>query len=292
MAVKGLVNALHVYFSGSLGASYDTLLDWMLGREVHEMPFNEADLSVNGQYLLLNATNFAGTIALGTTTATNGGWATAALSGAVGTAATTSISDTWGHVTNLCQVRSASSHDPILDANGREVQALLQAASTASDGDAVGASASENIQVSFVVVAADGTFSLTSVTAEIELSLPKVYRRLFRPSYVKAGVAPRTDVLSASSLLVRKYVVTTAFAADEIMTISTGAGSVAGAATPSGNSISSIGADSATFVAANTSRVRINGSQLDKTDVWESSTSIQLPVALSVGDKIEIEVQA
>ena len=292
MAVKGLVNALHVYFSGSLGTSYDTVLDWFLGREVHEMPFNEADLTVNGQYLLLDATNFSGTIALGTTTAANGGWAAAALPGAVGTASTTSISDTWGYITNLCQVRSASSHDPILDASGREVQALLQAASTASDGAAVGAVASENIQVSFVVIAADGTFALTSVTATIELSLPKVYRRLFRPSYVKAGTAPRTDVLAASSLLVRKYVVTTAFATDEIMTISTGAGGVAGASTPTGDTISSIGVDAATFIAANTSRVRINGIQLDKTNVWGSATSIRIPVALSVGDNVEIEVQA
>lgn len=292
MAQKGLINALHVFFADSLSTSYNTILDWFLGKDVYVMPFNEADISVNGQFKLLDSTNFSGTIALGTNSATSGGWHAAALAGAVGTAATTSIADADGHVTNLVEVRNASTHDPILDANGRAVHGLLQAASTVTDGDAVGAASAENIQVSFVIVAEDGTLTLTSVTATVELALPKLITRLLRPAYSKAGLIPRADVLASTALLVRKYVVTTAFAADEVMTISTGAGSIAGAATPSGDSISSIGVDSATFIAASTSRVRINGIQLDKTDVWESATSIQLPVALSVGDRVEIEVQA
>lgn len=286
-----LHNVRHIGFPASLNAAYDTVLEWFQGRDVYLMPWNEADLSANAQHILIDATNFAGTIALGTTSVENGGWNAAALAGAIGTAATTSITDSDGHVTNLVEVRDAASHDPILDSSGRKVLGLLQAASTVTDGDAVGAAASENLQVSFVVIAADGTVTLTSVTATVEIALPKLYKRMNWASYRKAGMTPISDIIAAASLSVRKFVVTTAFAADEVINLSTGAGSVAGVSTPSGDTISSIGVDAATFVATNTTRVRIYGAQLTKTTaMWGSATSIKTPVALDVGDVFEVEI--
>ena len=286
-----LHNVRHIGFPASLSAGYNTVLEWFQGRDVYVMPWNEADLSANGQSILIDSSNFSGTIALGTTSVTNGGWNAAALAGAVGTAATTTITDSDGHITNLVEVRGAASHDPILDSSGRKVLGLLQAASTVTDGDAVGAAASENLQVSFVVIAADGTVTLTSVTATVEIALPKMYKRMNWASYRKAGTTPISDIIASASLSVRKFVVTTAFAADEVITLSTGAGSISGAATPSGDTISSIGVDAATFIATNTTRVRINGVQLTKTtDLWESATSIQTPVALDVGDEFEVEI--
>jgi hypothetical protein len=286
-----LHNVRHIGFPASLSATYDTVLEWFQGRDVFIMPFNEADLSANAQYILIDATNFAGTISLGTTSVQNGGWNAAALAGAVGTAATTSIADSEGHKTNLVEVRDAASHDPILDSAGRKVIGLLQAASTVADGDAVGAAASENLQVSFVVIAADGTVTLTSVTATIEIALPKMYKRMNWPSYRKAGMTPLSDIIAASTLSVRKFVVTAAFAVDEVITLSTGAGSVAGTSTPSGDTISSIGVDAATFIATNTTRIRIYGAQLTKTTaMWGSATSFQTPVALDVGDEFEVEI--
>jgi len=286
-----LHNVRHIGFPASLSAGYDTVLEWFQGRDVYLMPWNEADLTAAAQHILIDATNFSGTIALGTTSTENGGWNAAALAGAVGTAATTTIADSDGHVTNLVEVRDAASHHPILDSSGRKVLGLLQAASTVTDGDAVGAAASENLQVSFVIIAADGTVTLTSVTATVEIALPKLYKRMNWASYRKAGMTPISDIISAASLSVRKFVVTTAFAADEVITLSTGAGSVAGVSTPSGDTISSIGVDAATFVATNTTRVRIYGAQLTKTTaMWGSATSLQTPVALDVGDVFEVEI--
>lgn len=288
-----LHNVRHVGFPAALNAAYDTVLEWFQGRDVYVMPWNEADLSANGQSILIDSSNFSGTIALGTASVENGGWHAAALAGAVGTAATSSLSDSDGHVTNLVDVRDADSHDPLLDSDGRKIYGLLQAASTVTDGDAVGAAASENLQVSFIVIAADGTITLTSVTATVEIRLPKLYKRMNWASYRKAGMVPVSDVIAASTLSVRKFVVTTAFAVDEVITLSTGAGSVSGAATPSGDSISSIGADAATFIATNTTRVRFNGTQLTKTtDLWETSSSIKTPVALDIGDTFEVEISA
>lgn len=281
----------HIGFPASLSAGYTTLLEWFQGRDVYVMPWNEADLSANGQSILIDSSNFAGTIALGTTSTENGGWNAAALAGAVGTAATTNIVDSDGHVTNLVEVRDAASHDPILDSSGRKVLGLLQAASTVTDGEAVGAAASENLQVSFVVVTADGTITLTSVTATVEIALPKMYKRMNWASYRKAGMVPVSDIIARPTLSVRKFVVTAAFAEDEVITLSTGAGSVSGTSTPTGDSISSIGADAATFIATNTTRVRVNGAQLTKTtDLWETSTSIKTPVALDVDDTLEVEI--
>lgn len=278
------------------GGNFPTLMDFLNRRRVTVAPFSEADQSANGQYILINSTDFPGVIALDTSSGeTTGGYNAAQLSGAVGTAATTSINDALGNVTNLVEVRDATSHDPILDTSGRKVYGLLQAASTVSDGDAVGAAGSENLQVSFIIIDAAGTMTLVSVTATIEIALPKLYAERHMPTYFKEGSTAEADVIAPSTVpgepKVRKYVTTAQFAANEVITISTGAGSGTGAATPSGDTIASIGATSSDFVNDNRTRVRLNGDQLTKDvdAVWDSATSFHFSVIVDVGDTFEVE---
>lgn len=289
-----LHNIRHIGFPAALGAAYDTALEWFQGRDVYKMPWSETDFNPGAQSMLIDSGSFPGTISLGTTSSNNNGWHAAALVGAVGTAATTNISDSDNRLTNEVEIRYSGTHDPVLDGSNRKIYGLLQADSTVTDGDTVGAAAAENLQVSFFVYASDGTVTLTSISGDlIEIALPKLRRRMNLPNYRKAGTAPVADVIatSAATILVRKYVVTSPFAENEIMTISTGTGSISGAATPSNNVIASIGDDAGDFIGENSTRVRINGQQLTKTtDLYESSTSIKHPVALDIGDFIEVEI--
>ena len=103
------------------------------------------------------------------------------------------------------------------------------------------------------------------------------------------------DIIDSSGIgepIVRHYVVTSDFAADEVINVSTGAGSGTGAATPSGDTITSVGSDAAEFNNTNSTRARIEGlGQLSKgvNVTWDSSTSFHFSVPLSVGDRFSLE---
>lgn len=281
------------------GGNFATLKDYLDRKAIRQAPFSETDLAVNAQFTLIDATGFAGTIALGTgSTETNGGYSAAALAGAVGTAATTSIQDSEGNTSNLVQVREASTNDDILDANGRKVYGLLQAASTVTDGDAVGATASENLQVSFVIIGTDSTFTLTAVNATVEIALLKLYAERHLSSYRVEGGATSRDVVNAPPVagetVVRGYTITANFAADEVLTITTGSGGVSGTSTPSGDTINSIGATAPDFDDDNRARYRVDGVQYQKGTgkdvIWDSATTLHFAYPLYIGQYVEIEV--
>jgi len=280
------------------GGNFATLMDFMNRRRVDMAPYSETDITVaSAQYVLLDSSLVSGTIALGTgSQETNGGVVAAALTGSVGTAAITSINDTLGNVTNIVEVRQATSHDPILDGNGRRVYGLMQADSTATDGDTIGATGSENLQVSFIVIDANGILTLTAVNDTVEIAIPKLTAERHMPTYFKTGSVAEAHVIAPPTTpaepVVRKYVVTAAFAASEVITVSTGAGAATGAATPTGDTVASIGATASDFNNDNRTRIRLNGYQATKSTevVWDSSTTFHFAVALDVGDTFEVEV--
>lgn len=290
--MAGIHNAKHVSVDRDGGGNFSTLSDYFNKGKAKLAPYNETNISANGQFNLLDSTGFPGTIALGTTsTENNGGYVAAALPGAVGTASTNSLSDSRGIVARA-YVRDATTHDPILDANGRTVYALLQAASTVTDGDAIGAAASENIQVSYVVYDDTDTAVLTSVTGTIELSLRRLYAKRHGHSFeVESGSAP-ADVIAAAAISLREYTVTAAFAANEVITVSTGTGAGSGTSTPTGDTISSIGVDAATFNTTNTTKGFINGTRMKKgvQIIWDSSTTFHFSEPMSIDDLFCIEV--
>lgn len=280
------------------GGNFATLTDFLNRRRVSVAPFNEADqIAAAVQFILINAGDFPGTIALGTGSGeSTGGFVAAPLAGAVGTAGVAAINDALGNVTNLVEVREATSHDSILDGSGRKVYGLLQAASTAADGDAVGAAAAENLQVSFIVIDDAGGLVLVSVSDTCELALPKMYAERHMPTYFKEGSTAEADIIAPSTVpsepVVRKYSVTAAFAANEVITVATGAGAATGAATPSGDSITSLGLTVGDFNTDNRTRVRLNGNQETKSvdAIWDSATTFHFSVPLDPGDTFEVEV--
>ena len=181
----------------SAGGNFTTLNDFLAKRWVTAIPFSETQvLTCAGvTYSLISDTELTGTIAKGTTSTESGGVVAAALVGAVGTAAITTISDSLGNVANIVEIRDAITHDEIQTVGARQVFGLIQCSSTVTDGDAIGAAASENLQISFVYIAADGTLTLTAVTADVEFAINKLITEEDLPTYQVAGGSQRPDVI-------------------------------------------------------------------------------------------------
>ena len=230
-----------------------------------------------------------GNISLGVATTYSGGVVAAALAGAVDTAATTSIADSNGNIANIVPIRDALTHDSVTS-SGFEVFGLIQAASTVTDGDAIGAAASENIQISFVYLNASSVVTLAAITGDIEFGLKKAITTENLPAYEVICGNTQPDIVvpaAAATQKVATYIVTTAFVADEIIDLSDGTGATAGITTAGGDyATATLGASGAAFLADNTVEVLENGvEQVKETDaVWDSATTLHFALALDIGD--------
>lgn len=288
-----MINKRQVGFGGV----YASLYEYAQKRVVKQTPFAEAQvLTVNANYALIPSTILAGTIALGTTSLESGGIVAAALAGAVGTGANTTIADSIGNIANLVRVRNASTHDPI-SVGDREVFGLIQAASTVADGDAIGGDGNENIQISFVYVAADGTLTLTAVNTTVEFTVNKMFTIENLPTYEvqSSAVAPDMVAPTAPSLKVANYVVTTGFAEDEEVNLVTGAGESAGVATPSGDAAGTATAIlTASYATNNNVQFLLNGIELLKgTDVVVLvDGTAEFNIVLDIGDIFTVKYMA
>ncbi len=273
----------------SATTNYATLKDFMDRRRVIPLPFNEtAKVVVGGaNVVLINSTMTVATnLAIGSGTAINAGLFATVLAGAVGTGGINTTSDSLGNIMNMVHIRDATTHDSITTSGGREVFALVQAVSTATDGDVIGASGSENTQLSFVYVASDGTLTLETVTATIEFSQNNVYIERQTPTIMLQGGNP--DALSVE---LGEYVVTTAFVASEIITLSTGAGTSSGVSTFTGTDVE-LGVSSSAFNDNTKLQVLLNGVRCDKgvDVVYDSTNTFHFVLPLDVDDRFEVQL--
>lgn len=284
-----LVNGRQVKFGGN----FTSVRDYADKVIVKAIPFVETQtLTLTAdQYALVDESILSGIISIGTTTTANGGVVAGSLPGAVGTASIVTIGDTLGNLTNVVEIRDATTHDPI-SVSDRQVFGLIQAASTVVDGDPIGAAASENLQMSFAYVAADGTLTLTAVTATIEFQINKAFQNSELPTYEFQGGNVAPDIVSATPAAqkIATYLVTTAFAANEVITLTSGAGS-SGVATPGGDYAAiALGGNSGAFNANNKISVLENGvKQVKGTDfIYDSTTSGHFAIVLDIGDYFEV----
>lgn len=284
------------------GGNYTFLSDFMERRKILAMPFDEVqEIAVSAANFVKvdSTTHLAGDVLTvldatpPVTAITNGGICAAELVGAVGAGAITSHKDSLGNILNLVQIRDASTHEEIKTAADQTVFGLIQCALGVAEGAAVGAAASENTQISFVYIAADGTVTLTTITDTIEFQVNKLYMEAHIPSiYLEGG---NVDYLvvepKVQEPLSRVLTVTAAFAANEVITLATGAGAGTGTSTTSGDTVT-LDSSEALFNANNSIRVRLNGVQLvrDAEAHWDSSTTIHITKAMDVGDVLEVEV--
>lgn len=282
------------------GGNFPTLKDFLDQKKVRKMPWATArQVAVSSaNFVLINSSMISGVIAKGsTTTQVNGSVIAGALSGAVGTAsASVTVADAQGRIANLVQVRKATSNDPLLDSNGRVVYALVQCASTVTDGDSIGGSGSENLQLSFVVYDSSQALALTTINETIQFGIKKVYAARNEGAFVDEDpITPETEIeaASVSTTLIRTYKVTTAFVANEVITVSTGAGATAGVTTVIGDTVSSLGASAAAMASNQKLQLERNGVPQDKSVsggevVWDSATTFHFTEALDVGEQFNI----
>jgi hypothetical protein len=157
---------------------------------------------------------------------------------------------------------------------GRKIYGLLQADVNANDGDDIAPLNGQpsNLQVSFVVIDADGTMSLERIFGDIHLALPRLFALRHIPEYVKCGSNADTDVIqqrSATYSLIRYYDVTTSINANTVIDLNgVDVSNSTNYTDVSGDPLSSIGSSSAAFEGNTDLFVRINGTVLRKgTDV-------------------------
>lgn len=300
-----MINARHVNtLRSDSGGKYTTLMDYLNRRKIVRSPFVEIqEVAVSSADFVLvdSTTHLSGdviTVLTGTepfaTALTNGAVVCGKLGGAVGTASATVFVDALGNALDLVMIRDASTHNPIKTAADLTVFGILQCASTVSEGDAIGASASENVQISFVYVAADGTLTLATVTDTIEFHVNRLYEEGHVPVIYLEGGSSDVKVVEpiVQEPLVRKFVVTAAFAVDEILTFSGGAGSGSGTSTDTGDTVT-VNASESLFDADACVRVRLNGVQMIKGAALEmrynNTTTIKLGLIMDIGDVLEVE---
>lgn len=275
--------------------NFTKLSDFLNKGLVKAKPYTSATVTVSGaSFKLIDSTFVSGTIAKGTsTTQRNGSVFTVALAGAVGTASSTAIAlDTDNWALNIGGVFDSATQDPIFS-GGRIVSALWQTGTGVADGATIGASGSENIQVSFVTRDNLGVYNLVSVTGTFNLEVPVI--RANRTSGIIERVPTSNtieQVPQASQPLERTYIVTTAFTSSEVITVSTGAGGVAGVSTATGDTISSLGASSGVFNANTKLSFIRNGVELKKgTSVsWVSATTFSITSTLLIDEMLVIRL--
>lgn len=299
----GLINSRHISaLRHDTGGNYSTLMDYLQRRKVVRMPFLDVQaVAVSGaQYVKIDSTTHlpAGLITVmkadpPSTAVTNAGVCAAELAGAVGSAATTNHKDSLGNILNLVLIRDATTHEEIKTSDDRTVFGLVQCANSVAEGAAIGASGSENLQISFVYISADGTLTLATITDTIEFQVNKLYMESHVPTIYLEGGNVDTVVVEpkVQEPLSRVLTVTGAFAANEVITIATGAGAATGTSTPTGDTVL-LDSSEALFNANNNVRIRLNGVQLirDVEAHWDSTTTMHILYAMDVGDVLEIEV--
>lgn len=279
------------------GGNYTTLEDFFNRKIVVKMTFNPSNVfTVSGvNFTLIDNTMLSGLIAKDiTSTGTNGQILMAGLAGLVGTGSNQTTSDSNGRLANLIDIRYASSNDPVIDtSDGKRVYGLIQCSNTVlSDGTiAVGASGSENTQISFVKYDATDTLVLVNITGDIEFTYNKLYSQRYYPVTHVEGAAPEIEIINPIKIE-RHFVVTTALASGETITISTGACSGTGVLVSTKDSNLRLPSSDTNFNLDGRVQVYRNGQKLDKgtgLDVeWVSSNSFKVNAILKINEIIEI----
>ena len=276
-------------------AVYSTLKDFLDRRVISNLPWSElAQVTVAGANIaLIDSAMVTGNLAIGVGSSESDGIVATLLAGAVGTGSVNVTTDSRGNNTNMVSVRDSLTHDPVVTSGGFEVYGLIQAVSTASDGDAIAPNGSENTQISFVYIDGAGVITLTNVTGTFEFGRKVLTVLRNTPNYIQEGgnLAPDAIQGSVYANIERFFVVTTAFTNGEVIDISTGTGAGSGVTTVSGDAIATLGASAILFNADADTHVKEGGADSFKSveAIWDSATTFHFNRVLDVGDRFSIQ---
>lgn len=231
--------------------------------------------------LAISSSDIVGNIALGATSnIKNGGISAASLAGAIGTGDETGVvTDATGNIWNLSRVLDASALTPIFNISNKQVWALTQAKSDAVDGDAIAASGSENLQVTFVVRSGTG-FVTQVITDTVKIQFAELHCWNSLPA---TGIVLQTqsqgdmrfDPPAVGGADIPTFQTTVSLTATQTNNIYSVAASDTGYVT-SGD-VGDLGVDATDFNTRESKRIELNGvNQLKGTDViWQTSTTFQ-----------------
>jgi len=207
------------------------------------------------------------------------------------------VTDDYGNVLNGVQIRYEASHDPVTDTDGREVIGLLVRPFSLADDTAMGAAASENLEICFVVNDGTGTYAKAAggVTGDIEFSVNRVFaERNIAKIYLAGGNAVDMDIpVDLETVHYSRYIMTTATTATGgNLTLLAGTWDLSGVSDYAGDGTHVTLPLEADFT-ANTCRCYINGVLQDKgsgLDVeFVSAGVVQVNTILDIGDEFAIE---
>lgn len=284
------------------GGNYESLDSYLDRKVVAEAPFSETrkiTMAGSGSFSVVDADTLGiggpkiARDPLSSSAANNGGVVAVALPGALGTWSANSVADTNGAILNLLELQDASRNDPILDTDDRRVWGLMQCASSAADNSTPGGTGVETLQISLVKYDASGDLVQVMGQWTYLFSLPRLYQDRFMPALRKEGSARDVDILDPSLIAPRSkerhFTVTTAFAADEVLNVTTGSGGVSGASTPSGDTLS-WPSSSSVFNTDPRVRVQRNGVDINPkgVKVIYDSSGFHFPVAVAIDEIITV----
>lgn len=248
----------------------------------------------------------SGIIGIGSSSTQNNAYTAATeanftVAGTLGVGLSTAVSSQ-GVTLNEVDVFYAGTNDPPMD-GGTRVFGLLQALTGTSDGTAIAAASSENLQISFVKIepATDSLVAVTLPTGNYQFQLPyqQSFYSLDRGAFLSGGMLP--DVIDPTANVVRlpfrHFDVTSNAAAGETFNVQTGVFSGTGASTvfaTYGTPV--LQSTAALFRDDNRTKIWRNGVLQSKgtgKDVqWVSATQISFTKVVKVNDQIVIESPA
>lgn len=202
-----------------------------------------------------------------------------------------------GHVLNRVEVRDPASKNPILvpaGANqGALVYGLIHTFSDSVEGAAIAADGSENLSISMVYTDASGTTTPFTYSGPVEFNLNLAFQKRHMPavSISGQGAVPQ-DEIGGVDIEQADFEVTAAFHSAEVLTVSTGAGSVAGA---SSVTIQPVGEDVALPSDFDTNVncvAELNGIRLKKGSQisYLSSDTLTINFVMDIDDTLTIRV--
>jgi len=207
------------------------------------------------------------------------------------------VVDDYLNVLNCVQIRYEASHDPVTDTDGREVMGLIVRPFNLADDTAMGAAASENLEICFVVNDGTGAFAAPAggVTGAIEFSVNRVFaERHVAKIALEGGNAVDMDIpVDLETVHYSRYIMTTATTATGgNLTLLAGTWDLSGVSDYAGDATHVTLPLEADFT-ANTCRCYLNGVLQDKgagLDVeFVSAGVVQVNTILDIGDEFAIE---
>lgn len=278
-------------------ALYSTLQQYLDRKIVRAITFNSARaVTFSGtNFVKIDSTIVSGDLAVGSSsTCVSGGIVVASVAGSFATGSLEIVTNADGTIMNKVAIRDSVTNQEIRDTDNRTIWGLLQSANGVADGTAISGSGSENLRLVLFKYNATDTLALVTYTGTVEFEINKLYSLLSMPNYTFEGKSVDTDIVAQATPKTRKYIVTTAYQANEIINTTTGAGSIAGASTVSGDTIT-LPSSANAFNTNSAYRVFISqgyqskGSAIQDDVTWQSATSFSANRAIDINEVIVIE---